>query len=138
VEYVQAFGNDDRVSFFFADVRGIDRLTRVVNGKDFVVYAVAINIIPTTAHNPSEGIKTNLIGAWNLIDVCLVQGIKRMAVISTYMASRPAIPYGATKLVSCKLLIASICKIKIPSALKINNFKYTFFNHELQKKTFLL
>ncbi|WP_108647150.1 UDP-N-acetylglucosamine 4,6-dehydratase (inverting) [Polynucleobacter rarus] len=105
-EMAKLYGNDDRVRFFIGDVRDKDRLARALNGIDYVVHAAATKIVPTAEYNPFECVKTNVIGAMNLIDTCIDQGIKRVVALSTDKASSPANLYGATKLTSDKLFIA--------------------------------
>jgi UDP-N-acetylglucosamine 4,6-dehydratase (inverting) len=105
-EMAKLYGNDKRVRFFIGDVRDKDRLSRALNGIDFVVHAAATKIVPTAEYNPFECVKTNVIGAMNLIDVCIDRGVKRVVALSTDKASSPANLYGATKLVSDKLFIA--------------------------------
>jgi len=100
------YGNDDRVRFFIGDVRDKDRLARALHGIDYVVHAAATKIVPTAEYNPFECVKTNVLGAMNLIDACIDQGIKRVVALSTDKASSPANLYGATKLTSDKLFIA--------------------------------
>jgi UDP-N-acetylglucosamine 4,6-dehydratase len=105
-EMAKLFSNDKRVRFFIGDVRDKDRLARALNGIDFVVHAAATKIVPTAEYNPFECVKTNVIGAMNLIDTCIDQGVKRVVALSTDKASSPANLYGATKLTSDKLFIA--------------------------------
>lgn len=105
-EMAKLYSNDERVRFFIGDVRDKDRLSRALNGIDFVVHAAATKIVPTAEYNPFECVKTNVIGGMNLIDACIDQGVKRVVVLSTDKASSPANLYGATKLVSDKLFIA--------------------------------
>ena len=105
-EMAKLYGNDERIRFFIGDVRDKDRLTRALNGIDFVVHAAATKIVPTAEYNPFECVKTNVTGAMNLIDACIEQGVKRVVALSTDKASSPANLYGATKLVSDKLFIA--------------------------------
>ena len=105
-EMAKLYGNDDRVRFFIGDVRDKDRLSRALNGIDFVVHAAATKIVPTAEYNPFECVKTNVIGAMNLIDVCIDRGVKRVVALSTDKASSPANLYGATKLCSDKLFVA--------------------------------
>jgi UDP-N-acetylglucosamine 4,6-dehydratase len=105
-EMAKLFSNDKRVRFFIGDVRDKDRLARALNGVDFVVHAAATKIVPTAEYNPFECVKTNVIGAMNLIDTCIDQGVKRVVALSTDKASSPANLYGATKLTSDKLFIA--------------------------------
>jgi len=105
-EMAKLYGDDPRVRFFIGDVRDKDRLSRALNGIDYVVHAAATKIVPTAEYNPFECVKTNVIGAMNLIDACIDQGVKRVVALSTDKASSPANLYGATKLTSDKLFIA--------------------------------
>jgi UDP-N-acetylglucosamine 4,6-dehydratase len=105
-EMAKLYGVDKRVRFFIGDVRDKDRLSRALNGIDYVVHAAATKIVPTAEYNPFECVKTNVFGAMNLIDACIDQGVKRVVALSTDKASSPANLYGATKLTSDKLFIA--------------------------------
>ena len=105
-EMAKLYGDDERVRFFIGDVRDKDRLSRALNGVDFVVHAAATKIVPTAEYNPFECVKTNVLGAMNLIDACIDQGVKGVVALSTDKASSPANLYGATKLTSDKLFIA--------------------------------
>lgn len=105
-EMAKLFANDPRVRFFIGDVRDKDRLSRALDGIDFVVHAAATKIVPTAEYNPFECVKTNVIGAMNLIDVCIDRKVKRVVALSTDKASSPANLYGATKLASDKLFVA--------------------------------
>lgn len=105
-EMAKLYGNDERVRFFIGDVRDKDRLSRALNNIDYVVHAAATKIVPTAEYNPFECVKTNVIGAMNLIDACIDQKVKRVVALSTDKASSPANLYGATKLTSDKLFIA--------------------------------
>jgi UDP-N-acetylglucosamine 4,6-dehydratase/5-epimerase len=96
-----------QIRFFIGDVRDKDRLYRALDGVDFVVHAAATKIVPTAEYNPFECIKTNIIGAMNLIDACIDRNIKRVVALSTDKASSPINLYGATKLASDKLFSAS-------------------------------
>jgi UDP-N-acetylglucosamine 4,6-dehydratase len=106
-EMAKLFGDDPRVRFFIGDVRDKDRLYRALDGIDYVVHAAATKIVPTAEYNPFECIKTNIDGAMNLIDACIDQGVKRVVALSTDKASSPVNLYGATKLASDKLFVAS-------------------------------
>lgn len=105
-EMAKQFKDDDRVRFFIGDVRDKDRLHRALNGVDYVVHAAATKIVPIAEYNPFECVKTNVIGAMNLIDASIDQKVKGVVALSTDKASSPANLYGATKLVSDKLFIA--------------------------------
>jgi UDP-N-acetylglucosamine 4,6-dehydratase len=106
-EMAQKFAGDKRVSFIIGDVRDKDRLTRSLDGIDYVVHAAATKIVPTAEYNPFECIKTNINGAMNVIDACIDRGIKRVVALSTDKASNPINLYGATKLASDKLFVAA-------------------------------
>ncbi len=100
------FKNDPRVRFFIGDVRDRERLYRALDGVDYVVHAAATKIVPTAEYNPFECIKTNVMGAMNLVDACIDRGVKKLVALSTDKASSPVNLYGATKLVSDKVFIA--------------------------------
>ena len=106
-EMAKIFSDDPRVRFFIGDVRDKERLHRALHGVDFVVHAAATKIVPTAEYNPFECIKTNVNGAMNLIDACIDQNVKRVVALSTDKASSPVNLYGATKLASDKLFVAS-------------------------------
>lgn len=106
-DMAQGFENDPRVKFFIGDIRDKNHLARALNGIDFVVHAAATKIVPTAEYNPFECIKTNIIGAMNLIDACIDSGVKRVVALSTDKASNPINLYGATKLASDKLFVAA-------------------------------
>jgi UDP-N-acetylglucosamine 4,6-dehydratase (inverting) len=105
-EMAKLFGNDDRVRFFIGDVRDKDRLIRALDGIEYVVHAAATKIVPTAEYNPFECVKTNVLGAMNLIDACIDRKVKRVVALSTDKASSPANLYGATKLTADKLFVA--------------------------------
>ena len=106
-EMAKKFDGDLRVRFFIGDLRDRDRLYRALDGVDYVVHAAATKIVPTAEYNPFECVKTNVIGAMNLIDACIDKGVKRVIALSTDKASSPINLYGATKLTSDKLFVAS-------------------------------
>ncbi|MBV1872958.1 MAG: UDP-N-acetylglucosamine 4,6-dehydratase (inverting) [Gammaproteobacteria bacterium] len=105
-EMAKKFEGDPRVRFFIGDVRDKERLYRALDGVDYVVHAAATKIVPIAEYNPFECIKTNIIGAMNLIEACIDKGVKRVVALSTDKASSPANLYGATKLASDKVFVA--------------------------------
>ncbi len=105
-EMAKRFAGDDRVRFFIGDVRDRERLYRALDGVDYVVHAAATKIVPTAEYNPFECVKTNVIGAMNLIDACIDKKVRRVVALSTDKASAPINLYGATKLASDKLFVA--------------------------------
>ncbi len=106
-EMAKLYKNDSRVRFFIGDVRDKDRLNRALDDVDIVVHAAATKIVPTAEYNPFECIKTNIIGAMNLIDVSIDQGVSKVVALSTDKASSPINLYGATKLAADKVFIAA-------------------------------
>ena len=106
-EMAKKFEEDQCIRFFIGDVRDKDRLYRALDGVDYVVHAAATKIVPTAEYNPFECVKTNVLGAMNLIDACIDKGVKRVVALSTDKASSPINLYGATKLTSDKLFVAS-------------------------------
>jgi len=105
-EMAKLFKDDPRIRFMIGDVRDKDRLYRALDGIDYVVHAAATKIVPTAEYDPFECVKTNVIGAMNLIDACIDKGVKRIVALSTDKASSPANLYGATKLTSDRLFVS--------------------------------
>jgi UDP-N-acetylglucosamine 4,6-dehydratase/5-epimerase len=95
------------IRYFIGDIRDESRLRRALEGIDIVVHAAALKQVPAAEYNPFECIKTNVIGAQNLIDACLDSGVSRVVALSTDKAAAPVNLYGATKLCSDKLFIAA-------------------------------
>lgn len=93
--------------YFIGDVRDAERLKRACEGIDVVIHAAALKQVPTAEYNPSECIKTNVIGAENVIDAALACQVKRVVALSTDKAAAPINLYGATKLCSDKLFVAA-------------------------------
>jgi UDP-N-acetylglucosamine 4,6-dehydratase/5-epimerase len=93
--------------YFIGDVRDEKRLRRALEDIDYVVHAAALKQVPAAEYNPFEFIKTNILGAQNLIDAAIEAGVKRVIALSTDKAAAPANLYGATKLCADKLFIAA-------------------------------
>ena len=106
-EMAKLYHDDKRVRFFIGDVRDRDRLYRAIDGVEYVVHAAATKIVPTAEYNPFECIKTNVIGAMNVIDAAIDKGVRGVVALSTDKASSPVNLYGATKLTSDKLFVAA-------------------------------
>lgn len=102
------FGEDryPNIRYFIGDVRDSQRLHRAFNGVDIVVHAAALKQVPVAEYNPSEAVKTNVLGAMNVIDAAIDCNIKQVIALSTDKAANPINLYGATKLCSDKLFIA--------------------------------
>lgn len=95
------------VRFFIGDVRDKDRLSRAMEGIDIVVHAAALKHVPVCEYNPFEAIKTNVLGAQNVIEAAIDRGVSRVVALSTDKAAAPINLYGATKLASDKLFTAA-------------------------------
>lgn len=100
------FGNNPKLRFFIGDVRDKERLYRAFDGVDIVIHAAALKRVPECEYNPFEAIKTNVIGAQNIIDAAIDRGVSKIVALSTDKAVNPINLYGATKLCSDKLFIA--------------------------------
>ena len=96
-----------KLKYALGDVRDRDRLYHVLDGIELVVHAAAMKQVPASEHNPMEAIKTNVIGAENLIGAAIDQGVERVVALSTDKAANPANLYGATKLCADKLFVAA-------------------------------
>lgn len=95
-----------QLRFFLGDIRDKDRLRLAFDGVDYVVHAAALKHVPILEYNPFEAVKTNIIGAQNIIEVAIEKGVKKVVALSTDKAVSPVNLYGATKLTMEKLFIA--------------------------------
>jgi UDP-N-acetylglucosamine 4,6-dehydratase len=94
------------IRYFIGDVRDKERLYRAFQGIDYVIHAAALKQVPAAEYNPFEAVKTNILGAQNIIDTAIDQKVKKVVALSTDKAANPINLYGATKLCSDKLFIA--------------------------------
>ncbi len=99
--------NFDRLRFFIGDVRDKDRIKLALDNIDFLIHAAALKQVPAAEYNPFEFIKTNIIGAHNIIECVLNSKVKKVLALSTDKASSPINLYGATKLCSDKLFTSA-------------------------------
>lgn len=99
--------NSDKMRYFIGDVRDGERLKQAMQGIDFVIHAAALKHVPVAEYNPMECIKTNIIGAENVIQAALANNVERVIALSTDKAANPVNLYGATKLASDKLFVAA-------------------------------
>jgi UDP-N-acetylglucosamine 4,6-dehydratase (inverting) len=104
LEMGQAFA-DRRLRFFIGDVRDKERLYRAMSGVDVVVHAAALKQVPAAEYNPLEAVKTNILGAANVIDAAIDNRVPKVMFIGTDKAVHPVNLYGATKLVAEKLFV---------------------------------
>ena len=93
--------------FFLGDVRDRERLKSALKGVDVLIHAAALKQVPTAEYNPIEYIKTNILGAQNIIEACIDSNVSRVIALSTDKASSPVNLYGATKLCSDKLFVSA-------------------------------
>lgn len=100
------FKGNRKLRFFIGDVRDKDRLMRAFEGIDIVVHAAALKQVPACEYNPFEAVKTNILGAQNIIEAAIDRNVKKVVALSTDKACSPINLYGATKLCSDKLFIA--------------------------------
>jgi UDP-N-acetylglucosamine 4,6-dehydratase (inverting) len=99
--------HDQKMRYFLGDVRDEARLTRAMEGVDVVIHAAALKQVPAAEYNPFEAVKTNVIGAENVISASIATGVQRVVALSTDKAAAPINLYGATKLASDKLFVAA-------------------------------
>ena len=95
------------IRFFLGDVRDLARLKYAIKDADILIHAAALKHVPVAEYNPFEAVKTNIIGAQNVIDACLSSTVKKVIALSTDKAAAPINLYGATKLASDKLFISA-------------------------------
>lgn len=112
-----------QIRFFIGDVRDFERLRRALKGIDYVIHAAAMKHVPIAEYNPMECIKTNIIGAENVINACIETGVERVVALSTDKAAAPINLYGATKLASDKLFVAAN-NIKGANPIKFSVVRY--------------
>jgi UDP-N-acetylglucosamine 4,6-dehydratase len=95
------------IRYFLGDIRDKARLCRAFEGVDYVVHAAALKQVPALEYNPTEAVKTNVMGADNIVDAAIDKGVKKVIALSTDKAVNPINLYGATKLVAEKIFIAA-------------------------------
>jgi UDP-N-acetylglucosamine 4,6-dehydratase len=103
---MQSVYSSSKLRYFLGDVRDLQRLKQAASGADVIVHAAALKQIPAAEYNPMEAIKTNILGAENVVNAAIEIGVERVIALSTDKAANPANLYGATKLCSDKLMIA--------------------------------
>ncbi|MDA8163054.1 MAG: SDR family NAD(P)-dependent oxidoreductase, partial [Desulfobacteraceae bacterium] len=99
--------DDSRLRFFIGDVRDVNRLIKATRHADVIVHAAAMKHVPICEYNPFEAIKTNIMGAMNVVDAALANNVPKVVALSTDKAVNPVNLYGATKLCSDKIFIHS-------------------------------
>lgn len=106
-EMAKKFNNNGRLRFFIGDIRDKNRLKRAMDGSDIVVHAAALKQVPACEYNPFEAVKTNILGAQNIIEAAIDHNIEKVMAISTDKAVNPVNLYGATKMCMEKLFVAA-------------------------------
>jgi UDP-N-acetylglucosamine 4,6-dehydratase (inverting) len=106
-EMAQRLGEHEQLRFFIGDIRDEARLRRALEGIEVVIHAAALKQVPAAEYNPFEVIKTNVLGAQNLVEACLDTDVHAVIALSTDKAAAPINLYGATKLCSDKLITAA-------------------------------
>ena len=106
IEMEQKF-NDDRLRFFIGDVRDKERLNKALENVDIVIHAAALKQVPVVEYNPFEAVKTNVIGAQNLIDSCFANNVEIALAVGTDKAVSPFNTYGATKFLMERLFVSA-------------------------------
>ena len=112
------------LEYVLGDVRDKERLTRVFGGVDYVVHAAALKQVPAAERNPEEYIKTNVIGAMNIIDAAITNKVEKVIALSTDKACNPVNLYGASKLCSDKLFVAANGSEAVRSKTKFSVVRY--------------
>ncbi len=134
--------------YFLGDIRDKDRLMIAFRGIDIIIHAAALKQVPASEYNPFEFIKTNIIGAQNILEAALYNRVKKIIALSTDKASSPLNLYGATKLCSDKLFLAaqnmfgetnklSITVVRYGNVLGSRGSVIPFFNKQLKEKNFV-
>ena len=108
-DMAQTFSEDKYpcIRYFIGDIRDVNRLKRALEGIDYVIHAAALKQVPAAEYNPTEFIKTNILGSENLIEACMDTNVKGVVALSTDKAAAPINLYGSTKLCSDKLFVAA-------------------------------
>jgi UDP-N-acetylglucosamine 4,6-dehydratase (inverting) len=106
-EMEKRFNNDRRLRFFIGDIRDKDRVERAMDGADIVVHAAALKQVPLCEYNPFEAVKTNVLGAQNIIDAAIDHNVDKVLALSSDKAVNPVNLYGATKMCMEKLFVAA-------------------------------
>ena len=107
MQHDTAFANNSAMRYFIGDVRDSDRLDMALRGVDIVIHAAALKHVPSAEYNPFECIRTNVLGAENVVNAAIRQNVARVVALSTDKAANPINLYGASKLASDKIFIAA-------------------------------
>src|SRR5665213_3247411 len=103
-EMLKEFGSD-RLRYFIGDVRDLPRLTRGAQGADIIIHAAALKQVSACEYNPFEAVRTNVMGAQNIVDAAIDAKVSKVVALSTDKAVNPVNLYGATKLCAEKIFV---------------------------------
>jgi len=106
-EMDKKFSGEDRLRFFIGDIRDKSRVERAMHGVDIVVHAAALKHVPVCEYNPFEAVKTNILGAQNIIESAINHNVEKVLALSTDKAVNPVNLYGATKMCMEKLFVSA-------------------------------
>lgn len=123
-EMEKKFNNDKHLGFFIGDVRDKERLERAMDGANIVVHAAALKQVPLCEYNPFEAVKTNILGAQNVIDAAIDHNIEKVMAISTDKAVNPVNLYGATKMCMEKVFVAANAYVGSQRQTKLSCTRY--------------
>ena len=123
-EMQRKFNNDDRLRFFIGDIRDRKRLEMAFEGVDIVVHAAALKHVPVCEYNPFEAVKTNIMGAQNIIEAALSHNVDKVIALSTDKAVNPVNLYGATKMCMEKLFIAANSYVGLKRQTRMSCVRY--------------
>lgn len=116
--------NHPKIRYFLGDVRDSDRLARAFNEVNFIIHAAALKQVPAAEYNPSEFIKTNVIGGMNVIDQAINKNVEKVIALSTDKSVNPINLYGATKLCSDRLFVAGNSYVGAKGIPKLSVVRY--------------
>jgi len=123
-EMMNRFRNNERLRFLIGDVRDRQRLKMAMEGVDIVVHAAALKQVPSCEYNPFEAVKTNIIGAQNVIEMAIEHNVEKVMAISSDKAVSPVNLYGATKMCMEKLFIAANAYVGPKRKTKMSGTRY--------------
>lgn len=123
-EMEKRFNGNERLRFFIGDVRDAQRVERAMDGADIVIHAAALKQVPSCEYNPFEAVKTNILGAQNVINAAIDHNIERVVALSSDKAVNPVNLYGATKMCMEKLFVAANSYVGLQRKTRISCVRY--------------
>lgn len=123
-EMEKRFNSDSRLRFFIGDIRDAQRVERAMDGANIVIHAAALKQVPACEYNPFEAVKTNILGAQNVINAAIDHNIDKVVALSSDKAVNPVNLYGATKMCMEKLFVAANSYVGLQRKTKISCVRY--------------